>query len=143
MSTTVEIEARVLGRRSAGLEPRSLQLGDLPPTPTLRELIEAVVRAEVRSFHQRVEDRRFTRFLTEPEIVNAVADGKVAVGDTFDGVATHADPDAAVATALLAHADGLFQVVVNGTPVDEQDDLIDVGEGTHLLFVRLVALAGG
>lgn len=148
MSTRVMVEARVLGRRINNLESRALQLDSLPDEPSLGDLIEQVVRAEVRSYQQRKDDERLVRFLTESEIATAAEAGRVSSGGFIDqdhaaAAATEVDAQQAVETALLAHADGLFQVIVNGTPVDDQDQRLVIDEGATVMFLRLVALAGG
>lgn len=107
----------------------------------LRRLIEAVVRGEVRAFQERAERRAFLRVLTEESLAEGVAAGVVRSGGAESGVAV--DAEAAVSTALLAHQDGLYRVLIDDEPVDDLDAVVDVGPGTRLLFLRLVALAGG
>ena len=148
MSTTIMVEARVLGKRSQNLEARSVQLDALPDNPSLAALIEHVVRAEVRAFKERKHEERLVRFLTEAEIAAAAETGKVSSGgfidqDHQDAAEVAVDEQRAVDTALLAHTDGLFQVIVDGTPVDDQQQLLTINEGSTLMFLRLVALAGG
>lgn len=147
IETEVVVEARVLGRRKQTLEPQPLTLTGLPENPTLRELIEHVVLAEVHAFHERSEERRLVKFLTEAEIAHGAEEGKVSSGGFIDAdhqtANSQVDPAQAVATALLAHEDGLFQVVVDGTPTDDLDALLAINEGSSLMFIRLVALAGG
>ena len=148
MPTKLMVEARVLGRRKQNLEARPLELDDLPDEPTLAQLIEHVVRAEVAAFEQRRDEQRLVRFLTEAEITDAAESGKVSPGGFIDDDHAQAalapiDAQAAVETALLAHTDGLFQVVVDGTPVDDQSATVPIDQGSTLMFVRLVALAGG
>lgn len=108
---------------------------------TLRWLIDAVVRSEVKAFQDRAERRAFLRVLTEESLAEGLAAGAVRSG----GVEPQAevDPDEAVSTALVAHADGLYRVLVDDEPVDSLDAVMEVGPGTRLLFLRLVALAGG
>lgn len=148
MSTNVMVEARVLGQRSQNLEARSVQLDQLPDKPSLAALIEHVVRAEVRAFNERKDEQRLVRFLTESEIAAAVEMGKVSSGGFIDddhqaSAATAVNEQQAVDTALLAHTDGLFQVIVDGSPVDDQQQTLTINEGSTLMFLRLVALAGG
>lgn len=148
MPTKVMVEARVLGRRSQRLETRPLLLDGLPDRLVLSQLIEHVVRAEVKAFRDRKDEQRLVRFLTESEIADASAHGKVSAGgyiddDHKDTAAKAIDEQNAVDVALLAHLDGLFQVIVNGVPVDDQEQTVAISEGASLMFIRLVALAGG
>ncbi|MEA2972924.1 MAG: hypothetical protein QOG82_1382 [Actinomycetota bacterium] len=152
MATAVRVEAAVAGRRRAGTAEHALDL-DLAAHPVpLRTLIEAVVRAEVAAFRQRAEDQRFVRVLTERSLAEGVERGVVRSGglldDTEAATATAAaagdvDADQAVAAALLAHQDGLYQVIVDDEPVGDLDAPVDLRADSRLLFLRLVALAGG
>jgi hypothetical protein len=139
--TTIEIEARVLGRRTANLARHPVAIPAPSTRATLADLIEAVVRAEVADYEARAAENEFVRVLTEAQIADAAASGKVSLGGVPDE--TIVDVDAAIAAALLAHRDGLFQVVVDDEPVDDLDAPVELRSGTHLLFLRLVALAGG
>lgn len=153
MATAVRVEAAVAGRRRAGTAEHALDL-DLAAHPVpLRTLIEAVVRAEVAAFRQRAEDQRFVRVLTERSLAEGVERGVVRSGglldDTEAATATAAaaagdvDADQAVAAALLAHQDGLYQVIIDDEPVGDLDAPVDLRADSRLLFLRLVALAGG
>ena len=56
--TTLQVGAAVVGRKRAGAPDHSLVVA-LPAGPTsLRDLIEAVVRAEVEAFAARAGDER-------------------------------------------------------------------------------------
>ncbi len=141
MATAVRVEAAVPGRRRAGTAEHPVEL-DLPVEPVpLGRLIESVVRAEVEAFRTRAELRSFVAVLTEESLATGLEVGAVRSGGS--DAATEVVPDDAVATALLAHQDGLYQVLVDDEPVDLLDQLVTVGAGTRLLFLRLVPLAGG
>jgi len=144
MTTAVRVEAAVAGGRRAGTVEHPVDVDVAPGPVLLRALIEAVVRAEVAAFHARAEQRTFLRVLTDDAIDDGLVAGIVRSGD--DPTAADqgpVDPDAAVATALLAHRDGLYRVVVDDRPVDDLDAVVVVHPDTRLLFLRLVALAGG
>jgi hypothetical protein len=142
MATAFKVEAAVPGRRGAGTKEHPLDL-DLPldrPVP-LRTVVEAVVRGEVDAFRRRAEEQRFVRVLTEKALADGLVAGAVRSGGSES--ATSVDVDEAVATALLAHEDGLYKVIVDDEPVDDLDAEVQLRAGSHLLFLRLVALAGG
>ena len=140
MGIGLRVEAAVLGRRRAGVEQQSLTF-DLGDDAVLRDLISAVVRSEVAAFSQRQEENSFLRVLTDRALAAGVEAGAVRSGDIE--MSPDVDVDAAIATALLAFEDGVFQVYVDGEPVDSLDQPVLVHEGTQLMFLRLVALAGG
>lgn len=139
--TVLSVEAAVVGRGRAGAPAHELHL-DLAAGPTrLAALIEAVVRAEVAAFRARADDARLVHVLTEQALHDGLAAGAVRSGGRE--IAAEVDPDHAVQTALDAQRDGLFQTVVDDRPVDLLDDTVELRDGSRVLFVRLVPLAGG
>lgn len=138
---TVQVEAAVPGRKRAGTPDHELQVS-LPSGPTsLRVLIEAIVRAEVGAFVGRADGEKLVRVLTEEAMEEGLAVGSVRSGGRE--VAAEVDPDEAVRAAIEAQQDGLFQTVVDEEPIDDLDTVIELRDGTRVMFVRLVALAGG
>jgi hypothetical protein len=142
MATALRVEAAVAGRRRAGTAEHTLDL-DLPlDTPVaLRTVVDAVVRAEVAAFGRRAEEQRFVRVLTERGLQEGLERGAVRSGGSE--AATEVDVDEAVAAALLAHDDGLYKVIIDDEPVDDLDATVRLAPASRLLFLRLVALAGG
>ena len=141
MATAVRVEAAVPGRRRAGTAEHPVDIGLDPGPHALRSVIEAVVRTEVAEFRSRAEEQRFVRVLTEQALAEAVATGTVRLGDAER--ATEVDDEEAVAAALLAFEDGLFEVFVDEEPIAGLDAEIALAPSTKLLFLRLVPLAGG
>lgn len=141
MATAVLVEAAVPGRRQAGTAEHPLQLDLTAGTLPLRALVEAVVRAEVAAFGERARMRSVLNVLTERGLSERLATGAVRHGESE--ATTDVDIDEAVAAALEAHGDGIFKVLVDDEPVDELDELVTLRPDSRLLFLRLVALAGG
>ena len=78
--TTLQVEAAVAGRKRAGAAGHSLVVA-LSAGPTLlRDLIGAVVRAEVQAFVARAGDERLVRVLTEDALADGLAGGSVRSG---------------------------------------------------------------
>ncbi len=99
------------------------------------------MRAEVDSFIDRAEGEKLLRVLTEEALEEGLATGSVRSGGR-EGAA-EVDPDEAVRTAIEAQRDGLFQTVIDEEPIDDLDTVIELRDGTRVMFLRLVALAGG
>ena len=148
MATALRVEAAVAGRKRAGTaeHPIELDLAVDDGPVALRRLVEAVVRAEIAAFRQRAEEQQFVRVLTERQLAEGVERGAVRSGGseaaTVD-VSKAVDVDGAVAAALLAHEDGLYVVIVDDEPIVNLDDPVQIRPNSRLLFLRLVALAGG
>lgn len=138
---TLNVEAVIVGRRQSGIAPRPVDVSLPPAATTVRNLIDAVVRSEVAGYETRAEQRTFVRVLTEHALVDALDQGAVRLGGA-EPIAP-VDPDGAVATALLAFEDGLYQVHVDGTEVISLDEQVSLTDATRVMFLRLVALAGG
>lgn len=108
---------------------------------TLRDLIARIVRDEVRAFKERQQQRRLIRVLTAREIEEGVARGKVdAGGHDLD---QRVDEDEAVGAALQAFVDGLYLVVVDEKEERALDAEVYLKPDSKLVFLRVVALAGG
>lgn len=140
MAVAIRVEAAVVGRRRAGVAEQGLTVS-LGPMPTLRDLLSAVVAEEITAFERRREERSFVSVLTESALVEGVETGVVRSGGA-ERLAT-VDSVTALAAALLAFEDGLYQVYIDDESVESLDQHVSVRDGTRLMFLRLVALAGG
>ena len=140
MATAIRVEAAVAGRRRAGVGEHDLTV-TIPSGSTLRDLIVAVVFEEVSAFDRRREQRAFVHVLTDREIADGVVSGRVHSENFPVGAPVHLLD--ATATALQAFDDGLYQVYVDDEPIDSLEQVVHIHQGTRLMFLRLVALAGG
>lgn len=142
---SIIVEGKVIGQRRPLFSEWHVPL---PPEVeaaggriTLRDLLTQVVRAEVAAFRQRREERRLTQVLSREQIEAGAARGKVEMGGRE--AEPDVDPDEAVETALLAFQDGLFYVFVDDEQITDLDTEVRLRPQSRMLFLRLVALAGG
>lgn len=142
--SVLTVSARVVGKRKPLLPDWQLpwppdESGSGEPL-TLRQVITRVVHKEVEAFQQRQQERRFVRILTERQIEQGLTRGRVDSG----GRELHqpVSADDAVATALQAFEDGIYLVILDGEEQRELDREVYVHPDSHLVFVRLVLLAG-
>lgn len=138
------ISGKIVGGRKALFSDFGL---DLPPGggesgTTLRDLIEHIVREQVRLFRQRQQDRQFIRALTERQIEDQAANGKVDSGAS-EISPQEVDDDAAVGTALQAFEDGLYFVILDEVQQANLDAQIYPKPDSKITFIRLTMLAGG
>src|SRR5690348_4036545 len=105
------VETKIIGKRARPLDGWSV------PTPpaesadggsglTLRQLITRVVRGEVAAFEARQRANRLLRVLSQREIVQGAATGKVDSGGRPPSSVV--DEEMAVAAALQGFEDGLY-----------------------------------
>jgi hypothetical protein len=142
--SALTISARAVGRRKPLVPDWQLPWppdeSDHGEPLTLRQVITRIVLQEVKSFQNRQQEKRFVRILTERQMDEGLAKGRVDSG----GRELHqpVDADAAVGTALQAFEDGIYLVILDGEEQRALDREVHLHTDSHLVFVRLVMLAG-
>ena len=109
---------------------------------TLGQLIERIVREEVKSFQKRQHDRQFLRALSAEQIDAAAARGKIEMGASEVGI-QKVDPDQAVGAALQAFEDGLYLVVIDEVEHRNLEQQVFLHPDSRITFIRLTMLTGG
>lgn len=147
MTVAVRVAATVTGHRRRGVREHDLML-DLPPGKvTARQLIEAAVTAEVGAYQTRAQEAGLVRVLTQKALLKDLERGAVRLGEAQEERrhedAVSVDVADAVDAALLAFGDGLFKVFVGDRELTDDAAPVSLADGASLLFLRLVALAGG
>jgi hypothetical protein len=139
------ISARAMGKRKSLVPdwqvPWPPEEHDSGEPLTLRQLITRIVFQEVEAFKSRQEAKRFVRILTEQQIEAGLTKGRVDAGGR--NLKQEVIPEEVVATALRAFEDGLFLVILDGEEQRELDRQIFLQADSHVVFVRMVMLAGG
>ena len=132
------IQTKVIGRR--GLVA-SWEISDNFAYRSLRDLIRTLVEREIDAFHERQEERKLVRVLTNEQIVSAAETGRIDMGGEDFG--QRVDPERGVEAALTAFRDGLYFVFVDDEQIEDLDAQVELSPASQLLFLRLVPLAGG
>jgi hypothetical protein len=154
VTVAVRVSATVTGHRRRGVREQDLVLALPPGEVTARQLIEAAVAAELTAFQARAEEASMVRVFTKKSLEADLAYGAVRTGGQGTGgqgdepgapagEAGHANLAGAVDAALVAFGDGLFKVFVGERELVDDGAALPVADGTALLFLRLVPLAGG
>ncbi len=145
MGEAIIVEARLIGRRRKLLDDWSVSL---PPEwgrgddgVTLRDLISRIVLESVNAFRARQASNQFVRALTERQIEEGAAKGKIDCGGR--PLQQEVQDDAAVGNALQAFEDGLYLVVIDGQQQTSLDAPVYLRPDSRVAFIRLVMLAGG
>ncbi|BCX04303.1 MAG: hypothetical protein KatS3mg053_2241 [Candidatus Roseilinea sp.] len=136
------ITAKQVGLRAPLFPAWQLPVDEILPNPiALRDLIAFIVRSEVEAFRERQQAHRLTRVLSANDIARGTDHGKVDAGgrDSRQTV----DVAEAIETALQAFEDGSYFVFVDEQQIEHLDTLVRIYPETQVLFMRLVALAGG
>ena len=144
LAPTISIAAKVVGQKKLVFTDWRIPL---PPNAddsgriTLRDLISAIVRQEVEAFKERQEQRKLARIFTAAQIQEGAARGKIDMGEKdFEQKVSE---DEAISTALQAFEDGLYFVFIDDVQHENLNQTVFMGEDSHVMFVRLIALAGG
>jgi hypothetical protein len=109
---------------------------------TLRELIARIVVAEVQKFNARQIEKQTFHALTEKQIQEGAAKGKVDMGGR-EHPPQKADPEQAIAAAITAFEDGLYLVVIDEQEQKNLDKEVYLKPDSRITFIRLTLLAGG
>ena len=132
------IRVKSVGRRAGGLAPVPYTIPE--DIGSLRQLLEAVVRAEVARYNSKEPGAQGFSLLSAEELEGQVRSGKVGFGATYD--TRKADADRAVENAVQCWKDGLVRIFLGEDEVTALDEPLRVAEGDVFTFLRLTFLAG-
>ncbi len=136
----IYIKLKQAGKRRLVLEKQAIEIPDIGNSPTLRSFITAIVTQQVAAYNAKTLDTPIINFLTETQIEDAAAVGKVGFGAIYND--KKADVQKAIQVAIEAHIDGLFVVAVDDKIVKKLDDFIALNKKTVITFIRLSLLIG-
>ena len=138
--STVKIFVRVkaLGKKKDILIPTEYTIPE--GIVSLRMLLTAIVEQEVNAYNQKDMDVQMLPFLTQEQLDDQAATGKVSFGRIYSD--KKADAPKAVANAIQCWEDGLVRVFQNDVELEKLDDLIQIRENDVFTFIRLTFLAG-
>jgi len=134
--TDISLRLKRLGKKRLHTVPYKVSAD----VKTLTELIRAAVTGEVERFNASRTEPKLFAFLTPSEIQRQATDGKITFGEVEN--TDEADLEAAVETALQAHADGVFLVFIDDDEVRSLTEVINLEEGSVVTFLRLTFLTG-
>lgn len=109
--------------------------------PTLGDLIEKIVREQVRQFLNRQRDNQFIIALSRSQIEESAEKGKIKMGGAETPV-QNVDEDQAVATAFQAFEDGIYLVVIDDVRMERLEQEVFLTDDSRITFIRLAMLTG-
>ena len=140
-------EQKKPGRDRQKIEPVLIEIENNPTT--VAQLIDETVRTCVAEFNKKainaperddLDADNAHNVLSGNTIENLAETGRIAFGMVYNGKTE--DPDAAVANALQCYEDGLFRLFLNGCPLNDINDKLDLADGDRITVVRLTLLSG-
>lgn len=105
-----------------------------------KELLESLVNIEVERYNEKNEDDTLIKYLTQAQIEEQAATGKVSFGSVYSD--KKADLEQAVGNALQCYQDGLVRVFRNGQELEQLDEKVLFVAGDEITLIRLTFLAG-
>ena len=103
-------------------------------------MIEAIVSWQVCEYNERLQQSEVLKYLTQEEVENKTASGKVGFAVNYNG-----KPAAEVETitnALQSYEDGIFRIFMDDTEAGDLSSPIQLKEESTLTFIRLAMLSG-
>jgi hypothetical protein len=134
------IKIKQAGKRRLVLEKQPLEIVEIGQSPTLEQLLSAIVSQQVELYNSKSIDKPIFDFLTEKQINENVSTGKIGFGAIYRE--EKADFKKAIRVALDAFTDGLFIVFLNDKLMEKLDEKVVLNEKSVLTFVRLTLLIG-
>ncbi|SEW51899.1 hypothetical protein [Chitinophaga arvensicola] len=136
----ITISVKQPGRKYALIDRQLLEVDDITDSPSLRELLQAVVKQQVAAYNDKPLEKNLLPFLSAEQTDDRLATGKAGFGSIYNE--HKADAVKAQETALQAFEDGLFAVFINDEEMKHLPDKISLNNDTVITFVRLTFLAG-
>jgi len=139
---TIHLSVKMLGKRRAVIEKQLLEIPiSFYENPHLKQFISLIVTQQVNSFNKKTEQKLLLPYLSSSAIQEQAEHGKVTFGDLYNK--EKVVEEEAIQTALQAFEDGIFLVIIDGQRMETLADEINFQEDSEVVFIRLVALAGG
>ena len=138
MSFTIYARMKKNGKqKSADLVPIPLELDAKPRT--VNELLILLTKLGVKQYNAREDAGQILTYLTENEITEQAARGKITSGLRGGEDAVE---EKAIENTLQCFTDGIYRVFAGDKELTELSDTIPWSEGLVFTFVRLTMLSG-
>ncbi|PSL26302.1 hypothetical protein [Chitinophaga ginsengisoli] len=134
------INVKQAGRKHALFEKQVIEIDDIGKQPTLKELINAVVKQQVITYNSKPSEKNLIPFLTDKQMAAQASGGKIGFGSIYNE--QKADVVKAQGTALQAFEDGIYAVFANDEELTSLSRQLDLSHETVITFIRLTFLAG-
>ena len=132
------IQIKQLGKRKCSIEKIPI---DFPVPPVnVQGLIEAIVSWQVCEYNERLQQSEVLKYLTQEEVENKTASGKVGFAVNYKG--NPAAEVEAITNALQSYEDGIFRIFMDDTEAGDLSSPIQLKEESTLTFIRLAMLSG-
>ncbi|MFK8010256.1 MAG: hypothetical protein AB8H03_28135 [Saprospiraceae bacterium] len=132
----ISLKLQKLGKRKINI----IEIEVTDQINTLKDLIQACVKSEVKKYNDKKTTINLISFLTPTAIQNQSKTGKISFGDTAN--INKADLEKSLETVLQGFTDGLFVVFIDDEEIKNLDQKINLEGEPPITFLRLSFLTG-
>ena len=133
----VYVQVKQLGKRKCNIEKIPV---DFPVPPVdVQGLIEAIVSWQVCEYNERLQQSEVLKYLTQEEVENKTASGKVGFAVNYNG--KPAAEVEAITNALQSYEDGIFRIFIDDTETEDLSSPTGLKEESTITFIRLAMLS--
>ena len=134
----IYINMKIAGARKPALAKTPYEIPD--SVSSVKELLESLVKIEVERYNQKNADDTLIKYLTESQIEDQAATGKVGFGRVYSD--KKANLKKAVENAVQCYQDGLVRVFRNDEELEQLEETVHFEAGDVITLIRLTFLAG-
>ena len=144
----VYVQVKQLGKRKCNIEKIPV---DFPVPPVdVQGLIEAIVSWQVCEYNERLQQSEVLKYLTQEEVENKTASGKVGFAVNYNGKPAaeqvirfrKGTEVEAITNALQSYEDGIFRIFIDDTETEDLSSPTGLKEESTITFIRLAMLSG-
>ena len=144
----VYVQVKQLGKRKCNIEKIPV---DFPVPPVdVQGLIEAIVSWQVCEYNERLQQSEVLKYLTQEEVENKTASGKVGFAVNYNGKPAaeqvirfrKGKEVEAITNALQSYEDGIFRIFIDDTETEDLSSPTGLKEESTITFIRLAMLSG-
>ena len=134
----IYINMKAAGSRRPALAKIPYEIPD--SVSSVKELLTSLVKTEVERYNQKNTDDILIKYLTQVQIEEQAATGKVGFGRSYSG--EKANLQKSVENALQCYQDGLVRVFRNERELEGLEKTVHFEPGDEVTLIRLTFLAG-
>ena len=133
------VNVKQIGKKRNSIEKKEYEISD--DIRDIREFIADIVTTEVNEFNQKAEGLRVIDYMTDNEIEDKSAEGKISFNNDYNGKKQNLLM--AIENAHKSYEDGIYLIFLNDNRLEDKLDIkLNLKQGDEFTFVRLAMLSG-
>ena len=133
------VNVKQIGKKRNSIEKKEYEISD--DIRDIREFIADIVTTEVNEFNQKAEGLRVIDYMTDNEIEDKSAEGKISFNNDYNGKKQNLLM--AIENAHKSYEDGIYLIFLNDNRLEDKLDIkLNLKQVDEFTFVRLAMLSG-